>query len=630
MKILENGKVMCGIVMPENPTPREEFAASELIRYIKKISGAELEITERYENKIIIGEPDKNSYAREMLTQEQFENLVPGPEGFLIYTKGNSLLLAGSSKKANEMERGTVYCIYDFLERFLGCSLAAFSKAGVEAGEYIPEQKTIEIADTSYAKASADVSYRTAIMQYNAWAGDPNHKLNIPFLDWLCKNRYNRILTWASIYEAYKKNGMLEEAAKRGLVFSVGHHESNWLFLPHEGNEYFPEKYYETHPEFYKLLSDGTRHFMKTGDFDGQFILCMRNRECIETFARNVITWIDQNPQVDIVTLWPNDGIEDDCQCPECSKYTKAANYTYFVNEVSKIVSAKKPNVKMDMISYNDVLISESEEISSTVVVDGSTWHADSGLRTVGKPDGSCLKDNAYEKALLSWKKAGAQVVYYDYFMGNYGSMQRWVPMADEMQSISKRFMEKGILGLGTQMEVFNVWNNIFNFYTYGRTAYDTDLSMEDNLNTFCRLFGEGASMVKEIIQMGENVIDGQVSIREAGIYLIQHIDKERVYALYEEALKAAKTKLARNNIRLMRMAFRYSDLEVTSEKLDVTIPDMITRAADKTGELWYMHDNFSSYLSGKEGYGIAIAVQKLTDAVFTPDYWYELEGIGV
>lgn len=141
MKIIENGRVVCGIAMPGNPTPREEFAASELISYIKKISGAEFEITDQYENKIIIGEPYKNPYAKEILTQEQFEQLVPGPEGFMIYAKGNHLLLAGSSKNANEMERGTVYCIYEFLEKFLGCSLSAFSKAGVEAGEYISEQK---------------------------------------------------------------------------------------------------------------------------------------------------------------------------------------------------------------------------------------------------------------------------------------------------------------------------------------------------------------------------------------------------------------------------------------------------------------------------------------------------------
>ena len=36
--------------------------------------------------------------------------------------------------------------------------------------------------------------------------------LNEKFISWLAKNRYNRILTWADIYEGYKENGMLQEA----------------------------------------------------------------------------------------------------------------------------------------------------------------------------------------------------------------------------------------------------------------------------------------------------------------------------------------------------------------------------------------------------------------------------------
>ncbi len=627
MEIVKNGKALCGVVLPNAPTEREKFAACELVKYIEKISGAKLEITQDCENKIIIGEPKKNKYAKELISQEEFEKLVPGPEGFMIYAKGNSLLLAGSSKNPNENERGTVYAVYEFLEKYLGCSLSAFCKSDVDAGEYIPKKETIEINDVKYVKASADIAYRTAIVQYDAWAANPNHELNIPFLDWLCKNKYNRILTWSSIYETFKNNGMLDEALKRGILFSVGHHEAIRLFLPHDGNEYFPEKYYETHPEFYKLLADGTRHYMKKGDFGGQFILCARNQDAIKTFAQNVITWLDKNPQVDIVTLWPNDGRTDGCQCEECLKHTKTANYTYFVDEVSKIVNAKKPNVILDQIAYVDIVNCESEKISPTVLIDMSTWHTKYGLRTVGKPDGSCLNDTPYEECLLSWKASGASVVYYDYFMGNYGAMQRWMPIADEMQAICKRFIEKGILGLGTQIECFNMWNNIFNFYAYGRTAYDTELSLSDNLDEFCKIFGGGATMLKEIILMGEAVVDGQENIQFASEYLIKNIDKEKVYALYNEALSCAGSVFARNNIRMMRMVFRYSDLEVMSEKLDVPGPSTISKAADSTGEIWYMHENFGSYLTDNEGYGIAFAVKKRSDAEYSPDEdWYKFE----
>ena len=126
---------------------------------------------------------------------------------------------------------------------------------------------------------------------------------------------------------------------------------------------------------------------------------------------------------------------------------------------------------------------------------------------------------------------------------------------------------------------------------------------------------------------MGEAVVDGQENIQFASEYLIKNIDKEKVYALYEEALKCAGSVFARNNIRMMRMVFRYSDLEVMSEKLDVPGPSTISKAADTTGEIWYVHENFGSYLIDQEGHAIAFAVKKRSDATFVPnDKWYDFE----
>ena len=146
MKIVESGKAVCGIVLPTNPTPRELFAADELIKYVEKISGVRLEIADTYANKIVIGEPDKNASAAKILTQAEFDAQVPGPEGFMIIAKGDTLLLAGSSKHPTEKERGTVYSVYYFLEQYLGCSLSAYSKADADAGEYISQLKDIIVA----------------------------------------------------------------------------------------------------------------------------------------------------------------------------------------------------------------------------------------------------------------------------------------------------------------------------------------------------------------------------------------------------------------------------------------------------------------------------------------------------
>jgi len=625
MRIVADGKAVANIHLPENPTPRETFAAEELKKYIKLISKAEITNSGNCENTIIIGEPKRNPLAEKIISQKEFDKFVPGPEGFIIKSYGNMLLLAGSSKNQGEQERGTLYAVYEFLERFFGCSLSTYCKDDINAGEFIPESNNIELDDICYVKKCADVQYRTAIVQYSEWVGDPNHKLNEKFISWLAKNRYNRILTWADVYEGYKENGMLKEAEKRGILFSVGHHQAIAMLLPHNGNKYFPEKYSETHPEYYKLLEDGTRFAVEDGNYNGQLILCMRNEELITQMTENVIKWTDLNRQVDVICLWPYDGRNEQCCCEKCKNYSKSENYSYFVNRIAESVSKARPNIKIDKISYLDLIECTDKELSSSMIIDEAVWH--SKLRSVGRPDGGCYKDSEFEKNILEWKKTGARVVYYDYLMGIYSYRQKWIPAADEMQAICKRFVELGIDGLGTQMETYNMWNHVFNFYTYGRTAYDTTLSMEDNLEVFSRIFGEGAEYVKQIIRMGEDIVDGQTPIQGVAKYLLDNIDKDRVYYLYEKALEVTNDKRARNNIRLMRMVWRYTDLEYNNPMIedDGTRPH-ISRAKDDTGELWYMGENFDSFINSKEGYAIAIPVRKRSNTIFVPDKWYLFE----
>lgn len=124
MLISKNKMKSTVIILPAEPTEREAFAASELQKYIKKIIGAEPDIRydheDTFEQMIAIGGPERNAVTKGFLFEEEFDRMVPGPEGFCIKTYGDHLILAGSSKNTNEFERGTVYAVYEFLERFAG------------------------------------------------------------------------------------------------------------------------------------------------------------------------------------------------------------------------------------------------------------------------------------------------------------------------------------------------------------------------------------------------------------------------------------------------------------------------------------------------------------------------------
>ena len=634
------------IVIPCEATDRETFAATELQAYLQKIFATVFPVYTAKEAPagpmILIGCPRRNALTAKYISVEEFDTIVPGPEGYLIQSFGDVLVLAGSATHPNEMERGTIYAVYEFLEYYLGCSLSAYTKAGVAGGEYVPAREEIALHDIFRAQAKADIPYRSACAQYSSHGKCRNFKLNIAFLDWLCKNRYNYVYTWHAVYEGFKSNGFLEAASKRGILFKVGHHDAMSTLLPQQGNEYFPEHYFETHPEYYKMNEDGTR-FEMTSHW-GQLVVCCRNDEMVAQMADNLIAWLNRNPSVKIYSLLPKDGRAPQCCCEKCRGYTKAENYAYLINEIAKRIRPHHPDVTLSMIAYADLWepsdrIVFDEKISLTE----ATWYRDpnfkqdfdrpdfyvtSGLRPVGKADGSCLSGSSYEENLLAWQERGATVSYYDYYMGVYPARQRYIPMATGIQAICKRYLQKDIEGTETQIEVFNMWNNIFNFFTFGRTHYNTNLTMEDNLVHFCKIFGKGADYIAENIRYAESIIDGNADIMFGGVYLMQHIDKARMYDGFEKALAAADTPATRNNIRLMRMAFRYSDLECRSDfRTDETgYKQLKVFTSPERGELLYMRDNFDSY-AHPEGDGFGISIPMTGEPMdFTPDNWYFFE----
>lgn len=629
------------ILLPDQANRREEFAAGELYSYLKKIFDCKISMLDASDaeelsgnsdaNCIAIGSPLRNSFSKGILSKTAWKELELEAEGFAIQVNSAGMMIAGA-EGFDDDGRGVIYAVYEMLERGFGCALTAYTKKGVPGGEYVPSLDAKVIESGLRMKKGADLPYRCAIVQYNNWAGNPHHELNIEFIDWLVKNRYNRILTWTSVYDEYVKMGMTEKLLDRGIRMSVGHHESSRTWLPYYGNDMFPEHYRETHPEYYRLNADGSRYTPKDAeDMEGQWIYCSRNMEAVEAVANNLVTWIRKNPVVDTIAFWPNDSMSEPCHCEKCSKYTKAENYAFFENEVAKIIGKECPGVNIDMLVYQDLWkFPEDMELSPNLIIDESTWAAD-GLRYVGAADGSGLMKNEFERNLLEWHKSGATAVFYDYFMGIFGNRQRIIPMASELHAMWNRFKEAGIAGSGTQLECFHIWNHLLNLSGFARVGYDAKLELGNLIALNARLFGKAADIISEIFLLMEKTLNGQVRCNLGGIYLIENIDTRRVYEMFDEALALAETPAARNNVKLFRMAFRYSDLEVNdpAQKMRRRLQS-IMEYEDPTGELRFMANTFDSYqpdpaVGHGSGYGINMPVKR-GETAFKGNLWYELE----
>lgn len=113
------------------------------------------------------------------------------------------------------------------------------------------------------------------------------------------------------------------------------------------------------------------------------------------------------------------------------------------------------------------------------------------------------------------------------------------------------------------------------------------------------------------------------LTYRKTGKFFAENVQKERVYELFEKALEVATKPQHRNNVRLLRMAFRYTDLSNN----DPTEPAAQgnTTYTDSTGEIGIMKSYFDSLRNEQSCFGIAFPVDNSSDVAFT-DKWYFFE----
>ena len=180
LKISNGAKI--SIVIPDIPTERELLAAKELEKYLKIALDVTVTSDSDFDVSFMIGGPSRNAMTAKVIKKDEFASLLTGEEGIFIDIRDREVVIAGS-EGYDDMERGTLYAVYEFLERFLGCSLTSYSDPSVDAGEMVPVSDSIELPCVRYVKPSSDRPYRTAIVEYGDKAGDAEHDLNIAFFD---------------------------------------------------------------------------------------------------------------------------------------------------------------------------------------------------------------------------------------------------------------------------------------------------------------------------------------------------------------------------------------------------------------------------------------------------------------
>ena len=229
-------RARCAVEVAAEPTPTEEMAAEELVRYLGQLGGASFELHRGEKSgapvRILVG-----ARAREAdgLPLDQVRD-----DGFVLRAAPDRIALAGAN------DRGTLYAAYELIER-LG---VRWYWPGPE-NEYLPPAGDLEVPrGTEVINPSFRFRFLRAL--FSAMVGLGKVDIFQPFasprreqlLDWGVKNRLN------AAFWPFDDPAVSAFFVRRGGVACLDHAH----VLPHLVP---PDEYYDSHPDYFAKDDDG-------------------------------------------------------------------------------------------------------------------------------------------------------------------------------------------------------------------------------------------------------------------------------------------------------------------------------------------------------------------------------------
>ncbi len=300
------------LVLPVDADESILVAKDELLTYVEKACGYALNVAtdaHTFDCEILLGDCN-----RELSAYQKLEKVIYD-DGFIIQTEGNRLLICGKTAA------GTLYGVYDFLEKFLGVEW------------YTPSVETVlPTADNIVADVVYDFPCRIRIAHgYNMWDQPFRARKRLSFTVGETNNK-----------PAYGNLRGIEFAFSWGLF---GHtHE---VFVPYK-------KYFREHPEYFSF-ADG--HYGE----DGRYQLCLTNSDVYEIILKRTMDYLEEHPTCKIVSISQNDSFDyftnNYCKCKNCMELAEregaySAVNLQLVNRIADEVAKKYPEVMIHTFCY--------------------------------------------------------------------------------------------------------------------------------------------------------------------------------------------------------------------------------------------------------------------------------------
>ena len=328
------------IVLPDLPSPTEEFAAQELQSYIRIMLGVDPVIQKEgavdssASVRFFLGDTACGRSQRVQITAQVADVYA---DSYVMAREGDDLILVGGK------DRGTLYAVYEFLEG-AGCR---WFEPGKDR-EVIPQLKAIPLPEGMQV-----FEPKFAVREIGR-DSDKTPEGTLELIDWFAKNRLNR--NFSLRYPIYKK--LL--APEHQNAWAIRGDQILWQHICHNAPYIYPnDKYFESKPYIYPLYK-GKR--IPVGMERGY--VCTTRPETISIAVDFVNRWFDDNPTGSVVPISVPDGAVIWCEHDACMAlggrnfvdgpdgYMTRRQVT-FVNEIAKQVASRHPDRYLINLAYS-------------------------------------------------------------------------------------------------------------------------------------------------------------------------------------------------------------------------------------------------------------------------------------
>lgn len=517
--LFDSGRSAYRIVVADDASTTERYAAEELQYWLKQVGGANLSIVG--ERKGTTGKRILVGYGNEVKRLVKTARPKADDQGFVYGNVGGDVYIYGGK------EMGTLYGVYTFLENEMGC------RWYTKDFSYIPRKKKYEF-DKLYDKEEPAFLSRD-LYYYDAFDAK-----------WTLRNK-----THGRKNSLKTKHGTIQVPSE--AFWSV--HTFNKLCKP--------DVYFKKHPEYFSL-----RGGKRTTDQ-----LCLSNKDVLRICISRIKEVMTNYPYFLIYSVTQNDN-QNPCQCKECKKLVKkyggeSGAMLWFVNQVAAAVEKDFPDKYIGTFAYQYTRKApQGIQPRQNVVIRLCSIEC-CFAHTIG----GCRQNAAFLEDIKAWSRISPHLYVWDYVT----TFQQYLlpfPNIPVLKRNLQTFRDNKAIGVMEEGS-YDVPGGDFaelKAYLLAKLMWNPDADAEAIIDEFIKAYyGKAAPRMKEYLSLVNGLVGKdthltcQTSIYHGrSTYTDAFINK--ALAILSKAEKDAESETIRDRVRLQKMVPAYMQCRVMTK----------------------------------------------------------------